>query len=64
MRPEITMSSPLASGQFRRASTWKGPSTVLSNAPDGFRLLMASTGIDTPNTSDSRMDPCRDSLHI
>ena len=30
------------------SATWNGPSTVLSEAPEGFRLLIASTSIETP----------------
>ena len=53
---------PSAVPARRRRGT--GPSTVLSDAPDGLRLLIASTSIDTPSTSDSRMNSCRQSLHI
>jgi hypothetical protein len=51
-------------GSTGASATWNGPSTVLSEAPDGLRLLIASTSIETPRTSDSRMNSCRHSLQI
>ena len=51
-----TMSSPFWSrqmlapiGSSGASATWNGPSTVLSDAPDGLRLLIASTSIETPS---------------
>ena len=56
------MSSP--SSRCGEVTTWKGPSTVDSVVPAGVRLLMASTSIDTPITSESRMNSWRFSSHI
>jgi hypothetical protein len=46
------------------SATWNGPSTVFSVAPDGRRLLIASTSIEKPSVSDSRMNSCRSPLQI
>ncbi len=43
---------------------WKGPSTVDSVEVPPVRWLIVSTSIDTPKTSESRMNSCRTSLHI
>lgn len=51
-------------GRSGASGTWNGPSTVLSEAPQGLRLLIASTSIDTPSTSDSKINSCRQSSHL
>ena len=56
------MSSP--SSRRGDSTTWNGPSTVDSVAPTGCRLLMVSTSMETPSTSESRMNSCRLSSHM
>src|SRR5688572_23137655 len=56
------MSSP--SSRFGDSTMWKGPSTVDSVEVPPVRWLIVSTSIETPRTSDSRMNSCRTSLHI
>jgi hypothetical protein len=41
------------------SATWNGPSTVFSVAGAGRRLFSASTSIDTPSVSLSRMNSWR-----
>src|SRR3977135_4149676 len=55
------MSPP--SSQTGESTTWNGHRTVDSVAPSGLRLLIASTSIDTPSTSESRMYSWRLSVH-
>src|SRR5882724_1224458 len=43
---------------------WNGPSTVDSVAPPDFLLLMVSTSMEMPSTSESRMNSCRSSSHF
>src|SRR5712691_992039 len=43
---------------------WNGPTTVEGVATAGRRWLIASTRIETPSTSDMRMNSCRLSSHI
>src|SRR5271165_4778298 len=45
-------------------TTWNGPSTVDSVAPADFRLLIVSTSMEIPSTSESRMNSCRSSSHF
>jgi hypothetical protein len=51
-------------GSSGASSKWNGPRTVDSEAPDGLRLLIASTNIETPVTSLSKMNSCRQSSLI
>jgi hypothetical protein len=60
--PTRSMSSP--SARTGDSTTWNGPSTVDSVSAPDFRLVMVSTSIDTPSTSDSRMNSCRVSSHF
>ena len=44
---------------------WNGPSTVDSVAlPADLRLLIVSTSMEMPSTSDSRMNSCRSRSHF
>ena len=43
---------------------WNGPSTVDSVAPALFRLLIVSTSMEMPSTSESRMNSCRSESHF
>ena len=45
-------------------TTWNGPVTVDSVEPPAGRWLMVSTSMDTPSTSESRMNSCRTSSHL
>jgi hypothetical protein len=60
MGPE--MSEPMS---FSGAAwTKNGPSTVVSVAPSGTGWLIASTSMETPSVSDSRMNSWRLSSHM
>jgi len=54
------MSSPLS--RFGDSTTWKGPRTVLSVPP--LRSLTVSTSIETPSTSERRMNSWRVGSHF
>src|SRR3954453_6465103 len=56
------MSSPSSRGGD--STMWNGPSTVDSVEAPPVRWLIVSTSIETPSTSESRMNSCRTSLHI
>lgn len=43
---------------------WNGPSTVDSVAPPDFLLLMVSTSMEMPSTSESKMNSWRSSSHL
>src|SRR3954462_9425429 len=43
------------------STTWNGPSTVDSVDRPPVRWFIVSTSIETPRTSDSRMNSCRTS---
>jgi hypothetical protein len=60
--PTKSMDSPSSlSGDF---TTWNGPSTVDSVAPPDFLLLIVSTSMEIPSTSERRMNSCRSSSHF
>jgi len=53
-----------AMGDFGWPAMWNGPSTVLGVAPATRRLLMSSTSMLTPITSEARMNSWRLSSHL
>ena len=60
--PMKSMDSP--SSRRGDSIMWNGPSTVDSVAPPVFLLLMVSTSMEMPSTSESRMNSCRSSSHF
>ena len=60
--PTRSMVSP--SSRRGDSTTWNGPSTVDSVAPPDFLLLIVSTSMEMPSTSESRMNSCRSSSHF
>jgi hypothetical protein len=70
-RPRTTHFSPVPTRSMSSprpltgdSTTWNGPSTVDSVSAPDFRLVIVSTSIDSPSTSDSRMNSCRVSSHF
>ena len=60
--PTRSMLSP--SWRTGDSTTWNGPRTVDSVATPNFLLEIVSVSIDSPSTSDSRMNSWRSSSHL